>query len=118
MAGLFLGIGLDTVAGWRTVLVPLGCSVALEAVAGARVGAVKLGGPLSPRDAGRLGATYSAGLVAVSVPLVGWIEASRTTGGGGSPWTPARFVLALLLVVVGTLARWGLMILLAPRPRP
>ncbi|MGH7434297.1 MAG: hypothetical protein ACRENE_01320 [Polyangiaceae bacterium] len=112
IAGQIAGIAVESLVGAHSIGVPLGCSVVLEAAAGARLGAAKNGGPLTPRQAGRISATYSAALLAISVPLLGWMEVSRRASGGASTWTAARVGAALALLVVATLARWGLMTLL------
>lgn len=117
IAGLVLGIGVGSVLGVHSVGVPLGCSVVLESAAGARLGAAKYGAPLTPRQAGRISLTYSAGLLALSIPLLGWTEASRTGAGEASTWTLAKVVAGLALFATATLARWGLMVLLSRRAR-
>ena len=112
IAGQIAGIAVDSMIGAHSIGVPVGCSVVLEAVSGARLGAARSGGPLTPRQAGRISATYSAGLLAISVPLLGWMEASRRASGAASTWTAARVGAALALFALATLARWGLMTLL------
>jgi hypothetical protein len=118
IAGQVAGIGLSSLLGIGSIGVPVGCSVAFEAAAGARLGAAKSGGSLTPRQAWRISATYSGGLLAISVPLVIWMDAAHSASGAPSTWTPLRYGLALLVFAAATLARWGLMVLIAPRPRP
>jgi hypothetical protein len=97
--------------------VPLGCAVVLEGAAGARLGAAKYRAPVTPRQAAQLSLTYSAGLLVFSVPLLGWMEASRTGAGEASTWTPAKVGAVLALLAVATLARWGLMVAFSRGPR-
>ncbi len=111
IAGQIAGIAIDSVIGAHSIGVPLGCSVVFEAASGARLGAARSGGPLTARQAGRISATYSAGLLAISVPLLGWMEASKRASGAASMWTPGKVGAALALFFVATLARWGLMTL-------
>jgi hypothetical protein len=117
VAGQVLGIALDAVLGLGSIGVPLGASVALEALAGARVGAAKSGGSLTPKHALRIAVTYSAGLAFFTVPLLAWMEVAHTAGGAASSWTPSRVALGVALFAVATLARWGLMVALSPRAR-
>lgn len=115
IAGQLVGIAIDALLGLRSVGIPLGCSVALEAVVGARLGAAKSGGALTPRQVRRICMTYSAGLLGLSVPMLAWIEVAHTAGGAPQAWTLPRVGLALGLFVFATLARWGLMLALSPR---
>jgi hypothetical protein len=115
IGGQLLGIGLCSLLGVGSIGLPIGCSVTLEAVVGARLGAAKSGGTLTPRQAARIGFTYSGALLAVSVFLLVWMEMARTSGGGAPSWTAGRAALALVLFAAATLARWGLMVALAPR---
>jgi hypothetical protein len=117
IVGQLVGITVDALLGLGSVGVPLGCSVALEAAVGARLGASRSGGALTPRQAGRICLTYSAGLLGISVPLLVWIEAAHTADGAARSWTFSRFALALALFAFATLARWGLMVVLSPRRR-
>jgi hypothetical protein len=115
IAGQLAGIGLSMALGRTSIGIPFGIGVALEALAGARV-AVKRSGRLTPREAGRLSLTYSVGLLAVSVPMVVWMDASHRAEGRATFWTPGTLAVAVVLVAIATVARWGLMVLLT-RPR-
>jgi hypothetical protein len=115
IAGQLLGIGLDSLLGSGSIGIPVGLSVALEAVAGARLGAARSGGALTPRQAARISVTYSGALLAISVPLVVWMEAAHTANGGGRAWTPTAFGVAIALLAVATVVRWGLMVVLSRR---
>ena len=115
IAGQVAGIALGSVLGIHSVGLPLGCSVVLESAAGALLGARKYGRPLTPAQAARISLTYSAGLLVFSIPLLGWMDASRTGSGEASTWTPAKVAAGLALFAVATLARWGLMVLLSRR---
>lgn len=117
VAGQLLGIGIDALLGLGSIGVPLGCSVALEAVVGARMGAARSGGALTPAQARRICLKYSAGLLAISVPMLVWIEVAHAARGSAAAWTFPRVSLALGLFVFATLARWALMVVLSPRPR-
>jgi hypothetical protein len=115
IAGQLLGIGVDALLGSGSIGIPAGLSVALEAVAGARLGAARAGGALTPRQAGRLSLTYSAGLLAISIPLVVWMEAAHSANGGGPSWTLAGSGIVIAALAVATAARWGLMVVLSRR---
>jgi hypothetical protein len=117
IAGLIAGIAIDSVIGSRTLGVPLGCAVVFESAAGARLGAAKYRGLLTPRQAAQISLTYSAGLLVFSVPLLGWMEASRTGAGEASTWTPAKVAAGLAVFAAATLARGGLMAAFSRRPR-
>jgi hypothetical protein len=117
VAGLIGGIAVGSVLGIRSIGIPLGCAVVFASGAGARLGAAKYGAPLTPRQAGRISLTYSGALLVFSVPLLGWMEASRTGAGEAASWTPAKVVAGLALFALASLALWGLMVLLSPRPR-
>jgi hypothetical protein len=123
IAGHFLGVGFDVVAlGAHSVWAPLGCSVLLEALIGARYGAARVGHPLTPSQRGRLSVYYSLALVAVSVPLAGWLAASNASR-DASVVGPTPHELAVWLgigavgLVVYTVARYGLMGLFSSAPR-
>jgi hypothetical protein len=94
---------------------PLLCSVVLEAVAGARAGAARHGRPLTPQEAGRLSLVYSAGLALLSAVLGVWIIAARPAGSPAPVIAPGQAAAALVAFVVGTVLRWRLMIVFAPR---
>ncbi len=115
VAGQLLGIGIDALLGLRSIGVPLGCSVALEAVVGARMGAARSGGALTPAQARRICMTYSAGLLGISVPMLAWIEVAHTASGAAQAWTLPRLLLALGLFAFATVARWALMVILSRR---
>jgi hypothetical protein len=116
--GQGLGIALDSLLGIGTIGVPIGCSVALDSLAGARIGAAKSGGSLTPRQAARIAFTYSGGLLVVSLLILAWMDVARTAAGRPSAWTPGRLALALGVFAVAAVARCGLMVALAPRSRP
>jgi hypothetical protein len=118
MAGHLLGIGLDVVAlGTHSMWAPLGCSVLLEALIGARYGAARIGRPLTSGERGRLSVYYSLALVAVSVPLAVWLTASKhdrlpavNVSSQDLLWVAA----ALAGLVVYTAVRYGLMAVFSP----
>jgi hypothetical protein len=117
-AGQVVGMIIDVVAiGHRVLWVPLLCSVVLEAVVGARFGAVRIARPLTWRECGRLSAYYSTGLGMVSMPLAVWTLASNPSLARGSS---ARDVIvgigiALAVLAAATACRQGLMTLLSWR---
>ncbi len=122
IAGHFLGIGFDAVAlGAHSMWAPLACSVLFEALIGARYGAARVGHPLTSAQRGRLSVYYSLGLVAVSLPLAGWLAASKASREGAFVG-PAPHELAVWLgvgavgLVVYTAARYGLMALFSSAP--
>lgn len=123
IAGHFLGLGFDVIArGAHSMWAPLGCSVLLEALIGARYGAARVGHPLTPSQRGRLSVYYSLALVAVSLPLAGWLMASKASR-DASVVGPAPHELAVWLgigavgLVVYTAARYALMGLFSSAPR-
>jgi hypothetical protein len=116
IAGQIGGVLLGALLGLGSIGVPLGISVALEALAGARVGARKLG-PLTVRALGQISLKYSLGLLAISVPMVVWMAAAHRVEGQAPFWTPGALALAVVVLAVATLVRWGLMVVLAPGPR-
>jgi hypothetical protein len=118
IAGQVVGVVLDMLLGLGSIGVPLGCSVVLEAAVGSRLGAAKSGGSLTPRQASRICFTYSGALLAVSVPLVVWMEIAHSANGAGRSWTLPRFGMAVALFAFATLARWALMVAVARRPGP
>jgi hypothetical protein len=117
VAGQLLGIGIDALLGLGSIGVPLGCSVAFEAVVGARMGAARSGGALTPAQARRICMKYSAGLLGILVPTLVWIETVHTVNGSARVWTLPRLLLALGLFASATLARWALMVVLSRRRR-
>jgi hypothetical protein len=63
LAGQLVGIAIDVLIGSRGIWIPAGCSVVLEAVAGARMGAWRATERPTLRRVARLSATYSVVLV-------------------------------------------------------
>lgn len=121
LGGEALGIVATMAAGVRTLWVPAVCSVVLEALAGARVGASGAGRALSPRECLRISVTYSIGFVAVTMPLALWTYASARTSGAawasGAPWTLGRTAVFVLFAIGATFVRAALMRVFSPRPR-
>jgi hypothetical protein len=117
-AGQVVGMIIDVVAiGHRVVWVPLLCSVVLEAVVGARFGAVRIARPLTWGECGRLSAYYSTGLGMVSMPLAVWTLASNPSL---ARVTSARDVIvgigvALAVLAAATVCRQMLMTFLSWR---
>ena len=125
IAGHFLGVGFDAlVLGAHSMWAPLGCSVLLEAVIGARYGAARVGHPLTSGQRGRLSVYYSLALVAVSLPLAVWLTASRHSAEGLSSLSVSSRdaalwgAIGLAGLAVYTVARYGLMTLFSPPARP
>jgi hypothetical protein len=119
LGGQLVGIAIDLSVGSRGIWIPAACSVVLESVVGARVGAAHTGRALTMAESGQVSAYYSIGLLAISVPLVIWTYLARAreaaaVGEGLNAWwvfaLPAAFGIAAL-------GRWALMVALAPRPR-
>jgi hypothetical protein len=120
IAGQFLGMGVDALAlGRKVVWVPLACSVLLEAIVAARLGAARLGEEWTSAQRGRLSAYYSLGLAAVTLPLALWIAASDGRSLAPAPMATSHVVEALVVVLAAfgaaTLLRWGLMSLFTRR---
>jgi hypothetical protein len=120
LGGQLAGVAIDAlVLGRRVLWLPVACSVLLEALAGARFAATRLGHPLAPAQCARLSAYYSIALAAVGLPLWGWTLAARAPG---SPAAPGSTLAMLALVVAGlavaTVVRFALMVLLSPRRGP
>jgi hypothetical protein len=117
VAGQLLGMAVDALALARHVLwVPLALSVVLEALVGARVGAARVGHRLTNAERARLSVQYTVGLAAVSIPLAGWIAASRTAparlfAGGGVSLHRVTVALGLVLALAAacTMVRYALM---------
>jgi len=122
IAGQFVGMGFDALAlGTHVVWVPLGCSILLEALVAARYGAARVGHPLTRGERGRLSVYYSLALLAVSLPLVGWLAASNASreelSGLHVPQNLAVWAaVALGGLVACTTLRYALMALFAPAP--
>ncbi|HLK40855.1 MAG TPA: hypothetical protein VKU41_29075 [Polyangiaceae bacterium] len=115
-AGQLAGIGLDASIGSHEIWLPAICSVALEALVGARMGAARTGAPLSGSGSARVSIYYSTALVAVTVPLVVWFAAAR--GPRELPLdvrSPSVALAWLAVLVVGTGLRWVLMVAFRPR---
>jgi hypothetical protein len=119
VGGQLLGIGIDAVLGTHNLAAPAACSLLLEALAGARLGARVEGGTLEVRRAAVVSATYTLSLAGLSVPLAAWFALSGnvTAPGVAFAWTPLRAVVVLLALAAGIPARWGLMVLFGRRPR-
>jgi hypothetical protein len=116
-AGQMLGIGAEAAFGSHGIWLPIACSVALEALVAARMGAARLERPLSAVESARLSAYYSLALAAGSAVLVVWIAASRQAPAGDPD--PARghpLWMWLTAFAVGALVRWGLMVAASPSP--
>jgi len=123
VAGQLLGMTLDAfVLGRHVLWIPAACSVALEALVGARLGSARAGRSLTAAECWRSSAYYSIGLAAISLPLWGWFGLSRLQGGSLSARaaldaaTSLGAVLGALLVA--TFVRYGLMVLVARRLPP
>jgi hypothetical protein len=118
VAGQLVGMGVDAfIVGRRVVWVPLGCSVVLEALVGARSGVSRISRRLTGAEWGQVSAYYSGCLAAFSLPLAVWTLAyNRRLAGAASS---REFVLALGVILVGvavaTVVRQALMILFASR---
>ena len=121
IVGQFLGMGVDAIAlGRRIVWIPLVCSAVLEAIAGARIGASRLGRPLTTAECTRLTVWYSAGLAALTLPLGVWIVAAHGSAGPSltmTSGTAAAVALVLAAAVGWTGLRGILMTLLSARAR-
>jgi hypothetical protein len=121
MAGQLVGIAIDAAVGTRSFWIPLMCSVALEAVVGARFGGQGASRLVDPSQCTRVSITYSLAFLALSVPLAFWVGASHVdtvSGGVGlSFFTPGHIALALVALAAATAARAGLMIALVRAAR-
>jgi hypothetical protein len=114
LAGQAIGIAVDAAIGVRVLWIPGVFSVALEAFAGARAGAARAGRALTALECMRGSAVYSAGFVAVTLPLGVWTSLS---GRSGAAWTLAGVGGFLSWVVVATFVRAALMRAFARRRR-
>lgn len=119
LGGQLVGIAIDVSVGSHGIWIPAACSMVLESVVGARVGAARTGRALTVTESGQVSAYYSIGLLAISVPLVLWTylaharEAAAAGEGLNAWWAlalPAAFGIAAL-------GRWALMVALTPKPR-
>jgi hypothetical protein len=114
VAGQLVGMTADAlVVGRRLVWVPLACSVVLEALVGARLGAARIGRPLTWRESARVSCYYSIGLAGLSVPLAIWSLASHPPLGGARSSRDMLVGLGLLLawLLAATALRPALMML-------
>ena len=117
VTGQLVGMALDAaVLGRRLLWVPAACSVVLEALVGARLGAARAGAPLTKEQALRLSVYYSIGLGGVSLPLWGWFALSHAAPGaaaaaGGGVGMAGTVGVVLAALLVGTFVRFGLMVL-------
>jgi hypothetical protein len=118
LGGQLAGVVIDAlVVGRRVLWVPAVCSVLLEALAGARFAAARLGHPLVPAECARLSAYYSVVLAAVGLPLWGWTLAARTPGAPPAPGsTLAMLALVVAALAAATVVRFALMVIFSPRP--
>jgi hypothetical protein len=120
LGGQIAGVALDAfVVGRRVLWVPAACSVVLEALAGARLAAARLGHPLAPAQCGRLSAYYSVALAAIAVPLWGWTLLAKAPSASMGP-ASALPMLALVVgaLIAATVVRFALMVLFSPRRAP
>jgi hypothetical protein len=122
VVGQLLGMTADAlIVGRRVVWVPLACSMVLEALVGARLGAARIGRPLTLRECTRVSCYYSTGLAALSVPLATWSLASHQPLAGATSSRDVIKGLGLLLVwlLAATALRPALMTLgqLSTMPR-
>jgi hypothetical protein len=115
IAGQLAGITADVALGHRVLWVPLGCSVVLESIVGARFGAARVGRALTPRECVRLSGWYSIGLGVLSLPLAGWTLASNPSLHENTSVRAVvmALVLALAGLVAATAVRNVLMVLLS-----
>jgi hypothetical protein len=115
LAGQVLGVGAGVLLGTRSVWPPYACSVLLEGIAGAKAA----GRRLDLRESARVSIGYSAATVIVSTILVAWTDVAHTAGAprrsfaGAAGFVPRVF----LAVVLGTLARAGILTALSRRGR-
>ena len=123
VVGQLLGMTIDAlVLGRHIVWIPAACSVALEALVGARLGSARAGRPLTAAESWKSSAYYSIGLAAISLPLWGWFGLSRSQGGSlsGHAALDAATSLGTVLgaLLVATFVRYGLMVLIVRRLPP
>jgi hypothetical protein len=116
ICGQLLGIGADGLLHVHTPVLPVVCSVVLEGIAGARLGARSGGYPLDRAESARLSGVYSLALVALTVPLAFWVSLSVNAPADAPPlWTATRVAGALAVLTVATVARWGIMLAFTPK---
>ncbi|MBV9948463.1 MAG: hypothetical protein JOZ69_16550 [Myxococcales bacterium] len=120
IAGQMLGMALDAAlravsGGGRHLWLPLACSATFEAVLGARLGAARLGRPLSPGECARVSLLYSAALGALSLPLLLWsLAVIRSKAGlAGAPSPGAALALLVVALASVTAVRAALMVPIA-----
>jgi hypothetical protein len=117
LGGQLAGVAIDALVGRRVLWVPVACSVLLEALAGARFAAARLGHPLAPAQCARLSAYYSVALAAIGLPLWGWTLAARAPGAPPAPGsTLAMLAFVVSALAAATVVRFALMVLFSPRP--
>jgi len=111
LLGQFVGVAIDALIGSRGFWIPAGCSVVLEAIAGARIGAARVHQRLTSRRVARLSATYSLVLVSLCVPLAVWSSASLPVEARAHvSWTTEGVALAAGALALATALRAGLML--------
>ena len=118
VAGQLVGIAADAlIVGHRVVWVPLLCSVALEAVAGALFGAARLGRRLTRGECARVSAYYSTGLGSLSLTLLVWTLAANRSGRSPASLRDMAMAVGILLagLVAATALRYTLMVLVSRR---
>jgi hypothetical protein len=118
LGGQAIGIAADVALGLRALWIPAIFSVVLEALAGARAGAVRAGRALTANECLRVSTNYSIGFAAVTLPLAGWTFVSLRFGDGGARavasgpgarWIVADIGFFLAVMVAATFARAALM---------
>jgi hypothetical protein len=115
VVGQLVGIGVDLAVAVPTVAVPAACSIALEALVGARVVVMRTGRRQTWRDLVRVSSIYEATFVLVSLPLAVWTVAASHAAHVVSWWTAGRLALAVLALVASIPVRGGLMLAFSPR---
>jgi hypothetical protein len=121
LVGQAIGIAAEMGTGLRAMWIPAACSVVLEAFAGARAGAARVGRALTARECLWVSATYSIAFVAVTLPLALWTYASARTGGAawasGAPRPLAYTAIFAGAALAATFVRAVLMLAFSPRRR-
>ena len=101
------------------VLLPIACSVLLEAVVGAGLGRARVGRPLRTGECAWVSAYYSLLLGAVTFPLAACsLAATKQESGRTAGQAVAGLGLALGILLLATVARHALMALLSSRRSP
>lgn len=119
VGGQLFGIVLDAlVLGRHLVWVPLGCSVVLEALVGARFGGKRADRRLTWGEWGQVSAYYSGCLVSLSLPLAAWTLAYNRSllGTASSRDVAAALGIVASWMIVSTLLRHALMALFRRGP--